>query len=507
MRPSQIVVLTISVIAVLWLVYAFSHAYYQVPAQLSQPTIRSRAKSIREKLTINKNNRLFYIYNVPGNVSNSWPQKVDHFRAAFTNQFRENYGAGMDISASRGYYHTHQYSLFMLLFQRLLTSRYRTLDPDKASLFFIPYDLGMDASVRGSDGALFQTNCPRLAQVQSMLSASPYFSRRQGSDHFVVHSINQMMVYYATKTCLQLYKQCFNCTKLSIDTYERGIYSFLDENNFMTHKWISIPFPSNHHDSPAVKEGSVIWKPQPAVGAAGVPAAAEPGTNAAIATKVSSEQQRWYALSFVGSVKVTAKKQQLLRSAIIAECTKRMTQEGNNNDCFVKELTSHDSNSKWYSDAKNINDKSSDNINDIYNISSTLLSTRTIEKHLVGSYDIYYKSSRFCLMPGGDFPTRKGLLDAMLSGCIPVTFELAAGIKQWTHHWGSQERAQQCVVNFPREEFMKDVPAAFDKLVAMSKNATLVHCALQCIASVGYRMQVITMWMRIICVVLCCVVL
>lgn len=33
-----------------------------------------------------------------------------------------------------------------------------------------------------------------------------------------------------------------------------------------------------------------------------------------------------------------------------------------------------------------------------------------------------YLKSEFCLMPGGDTPTRQGLMDALLVGCIPVVF-------------------------------------------------------------------------------------
>merc|ERR1712190_344676 len=37
-----------------------------------------------------------------------------------------------------------------------------------------------------------------------------------------------------------------------------------------------------------------------------------------------------------------------------------------------------------------------------------------------------YLNSKFCLMPKGDTPTRKGLFDALLCGCIPIVFDLAS---------------------------------------------------------------------------------
>ena len=33
-----------------------------------------------------------------------------------------------------------------------------------------------------------------------------------------------------------------------------------------------------------------------------------------------------------------------------------------------------------------------------------------------------YMHAEFCLMPGGDTPTRQGVMDALLVGCIPVFF-------------------------------------------------------------------------------------
>lgn len=42
----------------------------------------------------------------------------------------------------------------------------------------------------------------------------------------------------------------------------------------------------------------------------------------------------------------------------------------------------------------------------------------TLFEHLLAGY----ASSEFCLMPAGDTPTRQGIFDALLTGCIPVFF-------------------------------------------------------------------------------------
>lgn len=46
-----------------------------------------------------------------------------------------------------------------------------------------------------------------------------------------------------------------------------------------------------------------------------------------------------------------------------------------------------------------------------------------------------YASATFCLMPGGDFPTRKAVVDSLLAGCIPVSFHLYTAIEQMHWNW------------------------------------------------------------------------
>ena len=98
----------------------------------------------------NPSQKYFYIYDWPTEVIDRWPKNYSHFRLSVSADFKENNGAGRAIRPSEGLYHTHQYSLFSLFYTRLQRSQYRTLDPTKASLFFIPYDLGMDSSTRQS---------------------------------------------------------------------------------------------------------------------------------------------------------------------------------------------------------------------------------------------------------------------------------------------------------------------------------------------------------------------
>ena len=49
-----------------------------------------------------------------------------------------------------------------------------------------------------------------------------------------------------------------------------------------------------------------------------------------------------------------------------------------------------------------------------------------------------YKRSKFCLCPPGDDPARKAVFDAIISGCIPVIFEVATLYNQYPWHIGEQ---------------------------------------------------------------------
>ena len=53
-------------------------------------------------------------------------------------------GIGPPILPDDGLFLTWHFSLFSSLFNRMKRSKRRTYDPEKASLFIIPYDLGLD---------------------------------------------------------------------------------------------------------------------------------------------------------------------------------------------------------------------------------------------------------------------------------------------------------------------------------------------------------------------------
>ena len=56
------------------------------------------------------------------------------------------------------------------------------------------------------------------------------------------------------------------------------------------------------------------------------------------------------------------------------------------------------------------------------------------QQRLLTIYNLYWRAT-FCLMPPGDAISRKGTVDSLLLGCIPVHF-YEAQLKLWPWHWG-----------------------------------------------------------------------
>lgn len=69
----------------------------------------------------------------------------------------------------------------------------------------------------------------------------------------------------------------------------------------------------------------------------------------------------------------------------------------------------------------------------------------SLPKSAAATARIYWDST-FCLQPGGDSISRKGMVDSLLLGCIPVLFH--EGQKhQWPWHWGSWVRDATVTLN------------------------------------------------------------
>ena len=426
---------------------------------------------------------MFYIYDWPTSVTNSFPDafisgksKVQHITA----DFKQNYGLGEVIDINAGLYHTHQYSLFSTVLARLEENAHRTLDPEKASLFFIPYDVGMDATARRSDGVMVQTSCPRSSEATSLLQNSKYFLKHSGRDHFMINSINQMMLFFLNEPCREVFKVCQECIKLGIDKYGVEHYRELRKLPEMHERWHSIPFPSNTHYNLRSHPHNY--------------------DNRALGAPIT-DNDRWYDIVYMGSDWVTAQRNKRLRGTLRRQCM-RVTDpvftsnldvnvgmkaaKKDRSSCYLVTLESHASNTKSiFADSHHHIPISTSAAAAAAAAAATAATAAKIEKVRRSPY----AHGRLCLMPGGDFPTRKATLDALLSGCVPVTFEKTSAQGQWLWHWGSEQAAEQATHYISREVFMDNPQSEFQKLVALARNTTFMKEKRHAIEQVRSRMQ------------------
>ncbi len=320
-----------------------------------------------------KSKELFYIYD-----SEEWAKlaiasiyKRDP-NERLDNQY--NHGAGPMVDASAGAYHTDQYQLFSMIYYRALTDPRRTLDPSKATSFFIPYDFALDSAYykncARSHGVCYEfRKCPLAPQVEKLLQKSPYYQKNHGKDHVLIVGMNYAMDHYILKPkCKSLIAgTCSNCTKFAIDDYSymySGDVGIKARGNY----WHAIPFPSDFHWT------SDVLKPFP-----------------------WEETNRPILASYTGSEKSFYGPSRRLRSSLAHYCS------------LHSDVCMHRS----------------------YGLNGTRYSFK-VDGHNPLSIS---KHSVFCFQPTGDLMTRKGLFDSILQGCIPVVFDPLTAKVMYTWHW------------------------------------------------------------------------
>lgn len=219
-----------------------------------------------------------------------------------------------------------------------------------------------------------------------MLMREPTFKSGNGSNHVLVISINSGMNHFYGKECMRfLSLTCQNCLKVSIDDF-----SFLFGDTDMHVKtqatmaalrsgrginWRAVPFPADVHWS------SRAVRPYP----------------------WESNHERDILVSFIGSNYSYNHKAARLRVSLVKQCQ------------------SHPDLCYWlpYGSNKDIKSRDFSSIN---------------TQNGVSVHDVMSRSV-FCLTPMGDLPTRKGLFDSILLGCIPVVFHPLTATTMYTWHW------------------------------------------------------------------------
>lgn len=246
------------------------------------------------------------------------------------------------------------------------------------------------------------------------------------------------MLHFLNADCQSLYKQCLNCMKFSIDYYTQQLYPELKTLPHLTRNWISVPFPSNFHALES-KSASLPWN---------------------LTSLIAGNRSHRFCL--IANTEVTSKKQKALRKKLFEFCNKF------SKDCYSIQLSSHSSNVLYFNSSNSSSSTSS---------SSSLLSSP-------------YEQCQFCFTPGGDFPTRKAFFDALLSGCIPIIFQLESAHLQWPYHWINRANAYNSVLYYSRERFMtSSLDANHQLLMKYYESPNYIKLKLETIADIAHRFQ------------------
>ena len=187
-----------------------------------------------------KEGPFFYMYEMPEEFWWRWPKEgTDCSENGYVgHEHAVNSGMGPLLIPEDGLFLTWHFSLFSSLYNRMKRSSRRTLDPEKASMFIIPYDLGLDGYLN-ADTCSNSRRCTygMPQKTMTMLKESKYYQRHDGGDHVLLWSLGQYHPW-PHNGCDQLMKDV--CAKCTITCY--WMDPTKKENNF-----VSLPFPSSYH--------------------------------------------------------------------------------------------------------------------------------------------------------------------------------------------------------------------------------------------------------------------
>lgn len=291
-------------------------------------------------------------------------------------------GIGATVDLDLGLFHSWHHSLFSSMYNRLKRSEMRTLDPNEAKVFIIPYDISLDKRLSADCGPKRGCTDNMLYIVENIFKTSKYFLRHQGNDHLVITSLGGP----TDERCYQFSSLCKNCIFTAYFTYPSAT----------PHHTYSFPFPSFFHHN--INTNTLPWD-------------------------IANRNQRKYKVSYIGGIVVMVSTHTKIRRKLVQECEK------NPSICHLMSLTRPDTNTK---PTNHTNIDNSDTTTIPPGIQEDLAQTSILAT--TKSIMAVYASSVFCLCPPGDDPTRKGLIDIIVSGCIPVLFHPMTLYHQYPLH-------------------------------------------------------------------------
>ena len=386
------------------------------------------------RLFITKAEKYFYIYE--WDINNIFIPPTSH---DMKRNFYRNCGIGESISGRKAnsqdksfYQHTYEtspYSLFEYSLHRLANSPRRVLSPEKASIFFIPYDITHNTWYAASkpsnklnnsvNSKPFQSKnvifddlrtpafaTKRLYNIISLLNSSSDFQKLNGKNHFVIEDDSP---YFEWKHNVQAWKDfhefCKFCMKITPDVTDELRDKF--KSIIIPTTILSAPHPSAIHYNNAV--GKPPWD-------------------------ISLNRHNKFIVSTVGTVHKADRKATRIRQILDHQCNKHKHETFLDNSgietvnvCYVNNLSKN--------------------------------SYRKFK-----SYDAIeiYRKSVFCLCAPGDLDVRKALFDIISSGCIPVLFNNFT-LGEYQNYIPSQEKVS-ILFNFNGKSIVDDFSTpSFDK--------------------------------------------
>jgi hypothetical protein len=232
------------------------HSNYDESQSLSSLFYDKKSRLLQESVVKGKTKeQLFYMYDLEEKYWWRWPKNsTDCSKNKYIqHKYGQLSGIGPPIDPDNGLFMTWHFSLFSSLFNRLKRSSRRTRDPEKASLFIIPYDLALDGYT-DPETCLNRNplQCSRgyVNDLQQYLKQSKFFKRHNGADHAVLWSLHQYHALPRGKCDQFINRFCKLCT---FTCYWMN-YTQIDN------RFVSIPFPSGYHWRDGIK--NIPWDVQ-----------------------------------------------------------------------------------------------------------------------------------------------------------------------------------------------------------------------------------------------------
>ena len=144
-------------------------------------------------LCVGEDKKYFYIYEWPEYFSDVWPpaSAVLDRDTPYSHNFRSSItGIGNPIDPDIGYFNTWQFSLYKLAMARLLVDEHRTMDPEKATSFIVPFDIGVHSFLDHRTGKV-RVASPhgwRAIEFFKQTASQHVFNKNNFHDHFILVS-------------------------------------------------------------------------------------------------------------------------------------------------------------------------------------------------------------------------------------------------------------------------------------------------------------------------------